>query len=79
MANEQKETKELSALEKAQEKLAQVRREVVALRNLYTLKGAKVSVNKVYAELYKQDKTEEEKLKIFWAKVDEVKKQYIKG
>jgi len=66
-------------LEIAQEKLAQARQEVKDLKQKYTLRGAKVLVNKVYNDLYKQDLTETEKIKLFWLGVEKARTEFAEG
>jgi len=69
-------TEPKTAVEVAEEKLSNARKEYAELKNRYTIKGAKVSIGKVYANLYKKDLTENEKIKAFFVGVEKVKDSF---
>jgi len=79
MAEQQKteqKTEQKTALDIAMEKLAKAKAEVKELVTKYSLKTAKVRINKAYASIYDTDKTEAERLSAFWVAVEEIKADF---
>lgn len=67
----------LEQIKSMENEISNKRNELQKVKQAFTLRGAKVAVNKIYNDLYKEKIPQTEKIEQFWNRVEDLKNEYV--